>query len=39
MNEQRPIISQPKMSWTMFDAMTMTSMPLENSVNAAKKCV
>ena len=39
MNEQRPMISQPKISWTMFDAITMTSIPLENSVNAAKKCV
>ena len=33
------MISQPKISWTVFDAMTMTSMPLENSVNAAKKWV
>ena len=39
MNEQRPMISQPRMSWTMFSARTITSMPAENSVIAAKKCV
>ena len=39
MNEQRPMISQPRMSWTMFSARTITSIPAENSVMAAKKCV
>ena len=39
MNEQRPMISQPRISWIMFSAKTMTSMPAENRVNAAKKCV
>ena len=38
-NEQRPMISQPRISWTMFSARTMTSMPAENSVMAAKKWV
>ena len=39
MNEQRPMISQPRISWTMFSARTITSMPAENSVMAAKKWV
>ncbi|CAB4586307.1 unannotated protein [freshwater metagenome] len=39
MNEQRPMISQPRMSWTMFGARTMHNMPAENKVRAAKKCV
>ena len=39
MNEQRPMISQPRMNWTMFSARTITSMPAENSVMAAKKWV
>ena len=39
MNEQRPMISQPRISWTMFGARTMTSMPAENRVRAAKKWV
>ena len=38
-NEQRPMISQPRMSWTMFSARTITSMPAENSVIEAKKWV
>ena len=33
------MISQPKMSWTMLDDMTITNMPLEKSVSAAKKWV
>ena len=39
MNEQRPMISQPRMTWIMFSARTITSMPDENSVRAAKKWV
>ena len=39
MNEQRPMISQPRISWTVFSASTMASMPAENNVRAAKKCV
>ena len=31
--------SQPKMICTMFSASTITNMPEENSVNAAKKWV
>ncbi len=38
-NEQRPMISQPRISWTMFGARTITSIPAENSVMAAKKWV
>ena len=38
-NEQRPMISQPRISCTMFSARTITSMPAENSVMAAKKWV
>ena len=33
------MISQPRISWTMFSARTITSMPAENSVIAAKKWV
>ena len=33
------MISQPRMSWTMFSASTITSIPAENSVMAAKKWV
>ena len=33
------MISQPRISWTMFSARTMTSIPAENRVMAAKKCV
>ena len=39
MNEQRPMISQPRMSWIMFSARTMASMPAENRVSEAKKWV
>ncbi len=39
MNEQRPMISQPRINCTMFGASTIVSMPAENSVRAAKKCV
>jgi hypothetical protein len=39
MNEQRPMISQPRISWTMFSARTIASMPALNSVSAAKKWV
>ncbi len=39
MNEQRPMISQPRISWTMFSARTITSIPALNSVRAAKKWV
>jgi hypothetical protein len=39
MNEQRPMISQPRISWTMFSARTIASMPAENSVSEAKKWV
>ena len=38
-NEQRPMISQPRMNWTVLSARTITSMPAENKVIAAKKCV
>ena len=38
-NEHRPMISQPRISWTMFSARTITSMPALNSVIAAKKWV
>ncbi len=38
-NEHRPMISQPRISCTMFSARTITSMPAENNVMAAKKCV
>ncbi len=37
MNEQRPMISQPRMSWTMFSASTITSIPAENSVNGGEE--
>ena len=30
MNEQRPMISQPRISWIVFSAMTMQSMPAVN---------
>ena len=33
------MISQPRMSWTVFSATTMQSMPAANSVRAAKKWV
>ena len=33
------MISQPRMNCTMFGASTMVSMPAENSVMLAKKCV
>ena len=33
------MISQPRISWTMFSARTITSMPAENNVMAAKKWV
>ena len=39
MNEQSPMISQPRITWTMFSARTITSMPAENNVMAAKKWV
>ena len=39
MNEQRPMISQPRISITMFGASAMMSIPDENRVSAAKKCV
>ena len=39
MNEQRPMISQPRMTWIMFSARTITNMPDENRVSAAKKWV
>ena len=38
-NEQSPMISQPRMSCTMFSASTMFNIPALNSVIAAKKCV
>jgi hypothetical protein len=38
-NEQRPMISQPRISWTVLSAMTMQSMPAANSVRAEKKKV
>ena len=38
-NEQRPMISQPRMNWTMFSASTIASMPALNSVMLAKKWV
>ena len=39
MNEHRPMISQPRISWTMFWASTIASIPAENRVRAAKKWV
>jgi len=39
MNEQRPMISQPRINWIMFSATTMFIMPAENKVSDAKKCV
>ena len=33
------MISQPRMSWTMFSASTIVNMPALNSVSAAKKWV
>ena len=39
MNEQRPMISQPRMSCTVFSASTITNMPALNRVRLAKKCV
>ena len=39
MNEHRPMSSQPRISWTMFSARTIVSMPPEKSVRAAKKWV
>ena len=39
MNEHKPMISQPRMSCTMFSASTIISMPPLNKVSAAKKCV
>ena len=33
------MISQPRISWTMFSAISMINMPPENRVMAAKKCV
>jgi hypothetical protein len=38
-NEQRPMISQPRMSCTMLGAITIVSMPAENRVMLAKKWV
>ena len=38
-NEQRPMISQPRISWTMFSARTITSIRAENNVMEAKKWV
>ncbi len=38
-NEQRPMISQPRISCTMFSARTIVNMPALNKVIAAKKCV
>ena len=38
-NEQTPMISQPRISWTMFSASTMASMPAENRVREEKKKV
>jgi hypothetical protein len=38
-NEHRPMISQPRMSCTMFSASTIVSMPALNNVIDAKKCV
>ena len=38
-NEQRPMISQPRISCTMFSASTMVNMPALNSVREAKKWV
>ena len=37
--EHKPMISQPRINWTMFSARTITSMPAEKSVMAAKKWV
>ena len=39
MNEHSPISSQPRINCTMFSASTITSIPAENSVKAAKKWV
>ena len=33
------MISQPRINWIMFSARTITNMPAENRVRAAKKCV
>ena len=33
------MISQPRISWTMLSARTITSIPAENNVIEAKKCV
>jgi hypothetical protein len=38
-NEHRPMISQPRISWTMFGASTIVNMPALNRVIEAKKCV
>ena len=35
MNEQRPMISQPRSSWTVFSATTRLSIPAVNSDRAA----
>jgi len=39
MNEHRPMISQPRRKRIMSSATTIASMPAENKVSAAKKCV
>ena len=39
MNEQRPMISQPRISCTMFSASTIANIPALNNVSAAKKWV
>ena len=39
MNEHKPMISQPRINWIMFSASTITNMPAENKVSAAKKWV
>ncbi len=38
-NEHRPMISQPRINWTMFSASTIVNMPALNSVRDAKKWV
>ena len=38
-NEHKPMISQPRMSCTMFSASTIVNMPALNSVIEAKKWV
>ena len=38
-NEHRPMISQPRISCTMFSASTIVNIPALNSVSEAKKWV